>query len=139
MTTTSYYGYSSYSTYSPTAVAGSATEIPLTPTGGTTVHDLWLIITPLQGGEFALVLTAQGLQPGGTYLIEGITTGAQTNIVPLASTASTSEFTANNQGNGIYSQVFVINPQTAYSSVLLLYLPNNQMESGVLVASATLG
>jgi len=111
----------------------------LSPTSGTSIHDVTLVINPLQGGEFAVFLSAQGLQPGGTYLIEGITNGAHTSIVPLALTTSDSGFAADNQGNGIYSHVFGIDPRNAYTSVLLVYLPNNQVEGSVLVATATLG
>jgi len=111
----------------------------LSPTGGTSIHDVMFVITPLQGGEFAVFLTAQGLQPGGTYLIEGIASGAHTSIAPLALTTSDSGFAADNQGNGIYSHVFSMDPRVAYTGVLLLYLPNNQMEGSVLVATATLG
>ena len=57
---------------------------------------------------------------------------------PLSSAATESEFVSDNQGNGIYSHVFVIDPRIAYTGILLLYLPNNQMEGSVLVASETL-
>lgn len=130
--------YPTYSSYSIAAGTSPETKIALTPTGGTTVHDVWLTITPLQGGEYSLVLGAQGLQPSGTYMIEGITIGARMSIVPLSLAAADSEFAADNQGNGMYSHVFTIDPRIAYTSVLLLYLPNNQMEGSVLVASATL-
>ncbi|MGA3406877.1 MAG: hypothetical protein ABSD49_14190 [Candidatus Bathyarchaeia archaeon] len=132
--------YSSYSTYSATYSSGTspATTIPLTPAGGTTVHDIWLIVTQLQGGQFAVVLSAQGLQAGGTYLIQGITSGAHMSVQPLASTAVDSEFVAGNNGSGLYWHVFATDPRTAYGGVLLLYLSNNQMGSAELVASATL-
>jgi hypothetical protein len=103
------------------------------------VHDILLIITPLQGGEFAVFLSAQGLLSGGSYLVEGITSGTHKSILPLASTAADSGFVADSQGNGIYSHVFVVDPRTEFGVVLLLYLPNNQMEGSVLLASATLG
>ena len=137
MTTYSYSSYSiytSYSSYSTYSIAASpASTIMLTPTSGTTIHDVMLIITPLQGGEFAVFLSAQGLQPGGNYLIQGVVSGGHTSVVPLAA------FAADNEGNGIYSHVFSLDPRIAYTGVLLLYLPNNQMEGAVLVASVTLG
>ena len=113
--------------------------ITLTPTGGTNVHDVILILSPLQGGEFAAFLSAQGLQAGGTYMIEGITTGTHMSILPFTLNAAGSEFTADSQGNGVYSSVLPTDPQTVYSSVLLVYLPNGQMEGSVLIASASLG
>jgi hypothetical protein len=127
-------------TYSSYLTAGisSATTITLTPIAGTTVHDVWMIITPLQGGEYGLVLSAQGLQPGGIYLIEGITGGAQVGTAPFGSTVASSEFSADSQGNGMYSYISATNPETAFTGVSLLYLPNNQVASSVLVATGTL-
>jgi len=136
MTTFTYFSYSSYSS-SIAAANGVSSTIILTPTGGTSIHDAVLIITPLQGGEFALFVTAQGLEPGGTYLIEGFVGGAHTNVGPIALNTSDSSFTADNQGNGVYSHVLATDPRTTYTIVLLLYLPNNQMEGAVLVATGS--
>jgi len=113
--------------------------ITLTPTGGTSIHDVVLYVNPLEGGEFAVFLTAQGLQPGGTYLIEGFAGGTRTNVGPLSSNLADSGFTADSQGNGVYSHVFAVDPRTAYSVILLLYLPNNQVEGAVLVATGSTG
>ena len=86
-----------------------------------------------------MVLSAQGLQAGGTYLIQGITSGAHMSVQPLASTAIDSEFVAGNDGSGLYWHFFATDPRMAYGGVLLLFLPNNQMGAAVFVASATLG
>jgi len=109
----------------------------LNPVPGTTVHDVWIIITPLQGGEYGVVLSAQGLQPGGIYLLDGTTGGAQIGT-PFASTLAASEFSADSQGNAIFSYISATNPRTAYSGVSLLYLPNDQITASVLVATGTL-
>jgi len=122
-----------------TVEMGSSVAIALAPIAGTNVHDVWMTITPLQGGEFAVVLSAQGLQPGGIYLIEGITGGTQVGTAPFASTLAASEFSADSQGNGLYSYITATNPQTEYTSVSLLYLPNNQTANSVLVATGPLG
>jgi hypothetical protein len=126
-----------YASYFTTAI-GSATTITLTPIAGTTVHAAWIIITPLQGGDFSVVLSAQGLQPGGIYLIEGIIGGTQVTTAPFASTTTASEFSADGQGNGIYSTILTTDPRIGYTNVLLLYLPNNQIANSVLVAIGTL-
>jgi len=97
-----------------------------------------MIITPLKGGEFGVVLSAQGLQPGGVYLVEGVGGGAQVGA-PFASTLATSEFFADSQGNGLYSYISATNPQTEYTGVSLLYLPNNQTTNSVLVATGLVG
>ena len=98
-----------------------------------------MVITPLQGGEFGVILSAQGLQPGGVYLIDGITAGTPVGTAPFAASLATSEFTADGQGNGIYSFISATNPQTSYTGVLLLYLPNDQVANSVVVATGTLG
>jgi len=127
-----------YSSY-VTAGIGSGTTFSLSPIVGTTVHDVWMIVTPLQGGEFAVVLTAQGLQPGGIYLLEGVTGGSQVGNAPFASSLAASEFSADGQGNGIYSYISATNPQAEFSGASLLYLPNNQVTNAVLVATGPIG
>jgi len=113
--------------------------IALTPIAGTSVHDVWITIAPLQGGEFGVVLSAQGLQPGGTYLVEGITGVGQVGTAPIALTWAASEFSADGQGNGLYSYISTTNPQTSFTGISLLYLPNGQITNAVLVATAPLG
>lgn len=122
-----------------TSGVSSATTISLTPVAGTSVHDVWMTITPLQGGEFSVTLSAQGLQAGGIYLLEGITGGAQVGTAPFASTIAASEFSADGQGNGMYSYIAVTNPQTQFTGASLLYLPNNQITNSVLVATGPIG
>jgi len=126
--------YSSYTTAGPS----SAVTITLTPVAGSLVHDVWMIITPLQGGEYGVVLSAQGLQPGGVYLIDGITATAPVSTAPFAPTTAASEFTADGQGNGIYSFISANSPQTSYTGVLLLYLPNGQVANSVVAATGSL-
>ena len=86
-----------------------------------------------------MTLSAQGLQPGGTYLVEGITGGAQVGTAPFASTLAASEFSADGQGNGIYSYITATNPQSQFTGASLLYLPNNQITNSVLVATGPIG
>ena len=61
------------------------------------------------------------------------------SVQPLTSAAVDSEFVAGNSGSGVFWHVFATDPRTTYGGVLLFYLPNNQIGSAVLVASATLG
>ena len=106
--------------------------------GGTTAHDVFLIITSLPGGQFSVTLVAQGLQPNGGYLIDGVTKATPTATVPIATNLADSEFLADAQGNGIYWHVFTSRPQSMYERVLLIYLPNMQMQESQLVASANI-
>jgi hypothetical protein len=99
---------------------------------------MWLVITPLPNGQFAVVLSAQGLQQNGGYLIEGVTRATPTIIVPIATTATDSEFIADANGNGLYWHMQTSDPQVTYEQVLLIYLPNMQMQGSQLIASAYL-
>ena len=119
------------------ATSGSA--ISLTPVAGPMPpHDVWLIVTPLQTGKFVVVLHAAGLEANGSYLVEGVTKGAQMNAVPLASTSTDSEFVPDSYGNGVYWHIFDSDPRTQFESIELLYLANMQMQQAVQVASGTL-
>jgi hypothetical protein len=101
-------------------------------------HDVWFIITTLQGGKYVVVLHAAGLEANGSYLVEGVMKGAQMNAVPIANNAADSEFVPDNHGNGVYWHIFDIDPRTQFESVVLLYLPNMQMQGAMQVASGTL-
>jgi hypothetical protein len=117
----------------------SGSAISLMPASGSMPpHDVWFIITPLQGGKYVVGLHAAGLETNGSYLVEGVTKGAQMNTVPIATTATDSEFVPDNHGNGVYWHVFDIDPRTQFESVELLYLPNMQMQGAMQVASGTL-
>jgi hypothetical protein len=113
--------------------------VQLTPASGPMPpHDAWLVIAPLGGGDFAVILSAQGLEQNGSYLIEGVTRGAQMNHVPITGIASDSEFEPDMHGNGLYWHVLMNDPRVAYEQITLLYLPNMQMEAAQQVASANL-
>jgi len=120
------------------SMSGSA--IPMTAASGPMPpHDVWLIITPLQGGKYVVVLHAAGLEANGSYLVEAVTKGAQMNTVPIANTVPDSEFLPDNHGNGVYWHVFDSDPRTQFEKVELLYLPNMQMQGAMQVAGANLG
>ena len=113
--------------------------IKLTPASGPMPpHDIWLVIAPLGGGDFAVALSAQGLEQNGSYLIEGVLKGGQMNHVPIAGTAADSEFEPDMHGNGTYWHVLMSDPRGMYEQVILLYLPNMQMQGAQQVASANL-
>jgi hypothetical protein len=119
------------------SMSGSA--ISLMPASGSMPpHDVWFITTPLQGGKYVVVLHAAGLETNGSYLVEGVTKGAQMNTVPIASPATDSEFVPDNHGNGVYWHIFDVDPRTQFESVELLYLPNMQMQGAMQVAGGTL-
>ena len=119
--------------------AMSVSAIPMTlASGPMPPHDVWLVIAPLQGGKYVVILRAEGLEANGSYLVEGVTKGGQMTTVPIANTPTDSEFLPDSHGNGVYWHVFDSDPRTQFEKVELLYLLNMQMEQAVLVASANL-
>jgi hypothetical protein len=116
----------------------SGSVISLMPASGPMPpHDVWLIITPMQGGRYAVVLHATGLEANGSYLVEGVTRGSM-NTVPIANNTSDSEFLPDSHGNGVYWHVFDSDLRAQFEMVQLVYLPNMQMQGAMQVASADL-
>lgn len=114
--------------------------IQLTPASGPMPpHDVWFIVAPTGGGDFAIVLSAQGLEQNGSYLIEGVTRGGSMNAVPITGNSADSEFVPDMHGNGVYWHVLMNDPRVAYEQVELLYLPNMRMSAAQQVATANLG
>ena len=123
-------------TYS-TPISAATGGILMTPAPGVTAHDIWLLIEPVQGGEFEVILNGQGLQQDGNYLIEGVT---RTQMIPTPLTVpmTDSEFVADANGNGLYWHVLSSDPRLTYGQILLLYLPGMQTQESQLIASAYL-
>ena len=86
--------------------------IQLTPASGAMPpHDVWLVIAPVGSGDFAVILSAQGLEQNSSYLIEGVMKGGQMNHVPITGTAADSEFEPDMHGNGLYWHVLMSDPR----------------------------
>ena len=117
-----------------------AAAIQLTPASGPMPpHDVWFIVAPLGSGDYATVLSAEGLEGNGTYLIDGVTRGGQMNNVPIAGNAADSEFVPDMHGNGLYWHALMSDPRLTYEQVILLYLPGMEMQNAQPVASGNLG
>ncbi len=114
--------------------------VQLTPASGPMPpHDVWLIVAHVGNVDFAAAFSAQGLEENGSYLIEGVTRGGQMNMVPITGNAADSEFLPDMHGNGLYWHVLTSDPRVTYEKIVLLYLPNMQMQNAQQVASASLG
>jgi hypothetical protein len=104
--------------------------IQLTPLSGPMPpHDVWFIIAPLGSGDCAIVLSAQGLEENGTYLLEGVTRGGQMNNIPIAGNPADSEFVPDMHGEGLYWHTLMSDPRVTYEQVILLYLPGMEMQN----------
>lgn len=117
---------------------GKPVAIPFVAEKGQMAHDLWLIIAPVEGGKYAISIRAEGLEAKGVYLVEGVTRTVM-KAVPVATTVPASEFVADEKGNGLYWLVLDKDPHATFEKILILFLPEMQMERAVTVASATLG
>ena len=112
--------------------------IPFKTQTGQMAHDVWLLIAPLQIGKYALAIRAQGLEQNGAYIVEVVTKAGQMQTVPIAASAADSEFLPDQHGNVIYWVVLDSDPRVTFERVLLLFLPDMQMQNAVLVATADL-
>jgi len=112
--------------------------IPFKTQTGQMAHDVWLLIAPLQNGKYALAIRAQGLEQNGAYIVEVVTKAGQMQTVPIAASAADSEFLPDQHGNGLYWVVLDSDPRVTFERVLLLFLPDMQMQNAVLVATADL-
>lgn len=117
---------------------GKPAAVRLIPEKGQMAHDLWLIIVPVEGGKYAISVRAEGLEAKGVYLVEGVTRTVM-KAVPIAPTVPASEFVADEKGDGLYWLVLDKDPRVTFEKILILFLPEMQMEKAVMVAAATLG
>ena len=102
-------------------------------------HDVWFVVVPVGSGDYAITLSAQGLEGNGTYLVEGVTRGGQMNNVPIAGNTADSEFVSDMHGNGLYWHALMSDPRATYEQVILLYIPGMEMQNAQQVASGNLG
>ena len=111
------------------------------PASGAMISDAWLITSQAAMDEFAVAVHAQGLEPNGTYIVEGALTTGSMNVVPISSlsmnmnTTSGSEFQADRNGTGTYWVILDSNPTVSFESLQILYLPGMSMNNATEVAS----
>ncbi len=121
--------------------SGSSGAFMFSPASGTMISNAWLITSQAGMNEFAVAIHAEGLEPNGTYIIEGALATGSMNVVPISSlsmsmnTTSASEFQADRNGTGTYWIVLDSNPTTAFESVQIFYLPGMSISNVTEVAS----
>jgi len=121
--------------------SNSAGAFMFSSVSGAMVSNSWLVTSQQGMNEFAVAIHAEGLEPNGTYIIEGELATGSMNVVPISSlsmnmnTTSASEFQADRNGTGTYWIVLDSNPITAFENVQILYLPGMSMSNATEVAS----
>ena len=116
----------------------STRAIQLQTKSGQMIHSGWVVIASVGGGDYAVSLHADGLEPpsGGGYIVEAVQSSGSMNTVPIGANATASEFDAGTDGSGNYWTVLMQNPSTSFESIELVYLPGMSMSQAVVVASA---
>ena len=123
---------------------GSA--IPFTPKASVMmaegIHNAYLIVVPVGGGNWAIEIHAEGLKPtagtGNIYLIEAQQKGGAMGIAPIhAQNATASEFSVGRDGIGQYFTTLNQDPQATFESVLVVFLGGMQMSNATVIATAT--
>jgi hypothetical protein len=111
---------------------------------GAMISSGWLLAAPTgMMHEYAVSIHAGGLEPNGTYLVEGALMVSAMATVPISSqsmgmnTTSASEFQADKNGTGNYWIVINNNPATTFERVQLFFLPGMSMQNATLIATVS--
>jgi len=132
--------------HSETAMMGnsSGNAYMLSAKSGAMISSGWLLAAPTgMMHEYAVSIHATGLEPNGTYLLEGALMVGAMATVPISSqamgmnTTSASEFQADKNGTGNYWIVLNNNPATTFERVQLFFLPGMSMQNATLIATAS--
>lgn len=107
---------------------------------GAMIHSGWIFISWIGGGDYAVSIHAEGLEPPsmGAYIVEGVTRQSM-NMVPLSGNATSSEFEAGTDGMGNYWTTLMQYPSSTYKAVDLVFLPGMDMTHATVVATVQLG
>jgi hypothetical protein len=123
--------------------SNSSNAYPFVAKSGAMISNAYLLVAPIGMEDYAVAVHAEGLEPNGDYVVEGTLSSGSMAAVPISSesmsmnTTSASEFTANQNGTGLYWIEINSNPVTAFENVELLYLPGMSMQNATLVALAS--
>ncbi len=122
--------------------SGSA-AYSFTPKSGAMISNAWLLVAPLGSNNYAVSIHAEGLEPNGTYLVEGPLSRGSMQVVPISNESMSmnhvgaSEFQANINGTGLFWIQLGSNPMTTFEDLELAYLPGMSMQNATLVATAS--
>lgn len=115
------------------------------PQSGAMISNAWLVTAPLRMGGYAVAIHAEGLEPNGTYLVEGSLLSGSMQIVPISNASMTmnhgesdSEFQADSNGTGQFWIELGTNPTTSFEAINLDFLPGMSMQNATLVATVNL-
>ena len=122
------------------AEMNSTRALALQPRSGQMIGSGYVIIAAVGGGDYVVSLHADGLEPpsSGSYIVEGAHRTTSMNVIPVGANATASEFEAGPNGVGSYWTLLMQNPNAAFESIELVYLPGMSMTQATVVATAQL-
>jgi cytoskeletal protein RodZ len=130
--------------HSSNSASNSTGAYEFTPKSGAMISDAWLLVSSLgMNNEYAVAIHAEGLEPNGTYFVEGPLSSGSMQVVPISNESMTmsqesdSEFQANANGTGQFWIVLKINPATTFEGIELAFLPGMSMQNAMVVAVAS--
>ncbi len=115
-----------------------------TPESGVMISNAYAIIASLGMDQYAVSIHAEGLEPNGTYFVEGELSSGSMSVVGISSesmsmnTTSASQFQADSNGTGTYWIVLNNNPSSTFESLELTYIPGMSMQNATVVATTSL-
>ena len=108
---------------------------------GSMISNAWLVTAPLGMHEYAVSIKAEGLEPNGDYIVEGMLSSGSMQTVPISTqsmtmnSTSASEFQSDANGTGFYWIALASNPAIAFEQINLVYLPGMSMQNATTIAS----
>jgi len=106
------------------------------------IHSGYLIVVPVGGGNWAIGIHAEGLEPtvgtGNIYLVEAQQKSGAMGIAPInAQNATASEFSVGSGGIGQYFTTLNQGPRATFESVQVVFLGGMEMSNATVIATAT--
>jgi hypothetical protein len=101
-----------------------------------------LLSVPIGMNQTAVLFQAQGLEPNGTYVLDGSLSNGSMPTVPITmdsmrmNSTSDTYFQANANGTGLFWTVLSSSIATTFSEVALVYLPGMAMQNATVIATA---
>jgi hypothetical protein len=125
-------------------MAMGTVALRFTPESGAMISSAFLISIPFGANQTAVLFQAQGLEPNGTYLLEGSLSGNSASSVPITmesmrmNSTSDTYFLANANGTGLFWTNLGVSIATTFTQIDLVYLPGMSLQNATIVATANI-
>lgn len=126
-------------TMTTTLITNQTYSYQFTAAKGGMIMNAWLLVVPLGMDAYALSFHAEGLEPNGTYILEGSLITGSMQMVPISesmNTTAASEFQSDSNGTGLYWIQLSSNPVNTFENIQLYVVPEMLIQNATLVATA---